>query len=235
MERAQDPSAGLLPLAWRWRGALGAIVIAGGVMAAANAQSLGLLNIDFGPAQTTELNSAPAQSDGAVGASRPRTPARSRSVDPTAPASAWAASGRVLRIAGGELALDWAGAPPTRSDDEATDDPPDNPEFASIRAPVGGAEALSAGQSVSAPASIASAASGGPSGLGGLGGGTTQPPAAPDAAKAPTGAPDGPLQAGVDPPAAGGPVPEPATWASMILGLGLVGAMLRGSRRRRAA
>ena len=30
-------------------------------------------------------------------------------------------------------------------------------------------------------------------------------------------------------------VPEPATWALMILGFGLVGGMMRGSSRRRAA
>ena len=30
-------------------------------------------------------------------------------------------------------------------------------------------------------------------------------------------------------------VPEPGTWAQMILGFGLVGAVLRGARRRRPA
>jgi hypothetical protein len=213
---------------------LAVLVIGGGVMAAANAESLGFLNIDFSPVQTTELNSAP-QADGAVGASRPRTSAPSRSVATTPPGSAWTASGRVLRIAGSDLALDWAGAPPAGSDDKATDDPPDNPEFATVSSPVGKAADFSAGQSFSAPASIGSGASGGPSGAGGLGGGTTQPPTAPDTANAPTSVPDGPLQAALDPPAAAGPVPEPSTWASMILGLGLVGAMLRSSRRRRTA
>jgi hypothetical protein len=219
---------------------LGAVVIGGGVMAAANAESLGLLNINFSPGQTTELNSAPLQSDGAA-PSRPRTPARSRSADSAPSASAWTASGRVLRIAGSGLALDWAGAPPAGSDDEAADDPPDAPEFASIRSPVGGAEALSAGHSFSDAGVMGAAAGGSQSGVGGIGGGAGQAPAAPEAPGAANalagGQPDNPLlQAVVDPPlAAAGPAPEPATWATMVLGLGLVGAMLRYSRRLRTA
>jgi hypothetical protein len=227
----------------QWRGALAVLVIGGGVMAAANAESLGFLNIDFSPGQKTEFNSAAPQSDGGGAASRPKTPARPRSADPAPSGSAWTASGRVLRIAGADLALDWAGAPPAGSDDKATDDPPDSPEFATVSSPAGTAADLSAGHSFSAPASIGSGASGAQSGAGVIGGGigqatpTASPTAlmTPDTANAPTSVPDGPLQAAVDPPAAAGAVPEPATWASMILGLGLVGAMLRGSRRRRTA
>ena len=51
MKMVQDQSAGELPLAWRSRGAIGAIVIGGGVMAAANAESLGILGVDFSPGQ----------------------------------------------------------------------------------------------------------------------------------------------------------------------------------------
>ncbi len=38
-----------------------------------------------------------------------------------------------------------------------------------------------------------------------------------------------------EPPVRGGPVPEPATWALMILGFGTVGSALRASRRRKGA
>jgi hypothetical protein len=216
---------------------LGALVIGGGVMAAANAESLGFLNIDFFPAQVSQLNS-PAPSDGAS-ASAPRNvaPAHAGSADPAPSGSAWTASGRVLQVAGADLALDWAGAP-AGSNDKATDDSPHDPEFASISSPAGGAESLSAGHAFADAGSIAGAVGGGQSAAGGIGGGTGQAPSAPkapDAANPLTDPSDDTLQAAAGPPLAAGPVPEPAAWVSMILGLGLTGAMLRASRRRRTA
>jgi hypothetical protein len=217
---------------------LAALVIGGGVMAAANAESLGLLNVDFFPAQVSEFNSA-APSDGAS-ASAPRNaaPAHAKSADPAPSAAAWTASGRELRISGADLTLGWAGAPPANSDEKVTDDPPGDPEFASISSPVGGSESLSAGHAFEEAGSIASAIGGGQGVAGGIGGGTGQAPSAPktpDAANPLTGPSDDTLQAAAGPPLAAGPVPEPAAWATMILGLGLTGAMLRAARRRRIA
>jgi len=234
----QDPSAGSVDRVWQWRAPLAALVIGGGVLAAANADSLGLLNITFCPAQVTEFNSA-AQSDSGAAASRPRTSDRRRSADPAPSSSAWTASGRLVRIAGADLALDWTDALATGTDDKAADDPPGDPEFVSISSPVGGSEDLSAGHAFGDSGSMAGAIGGGESAAGGIGGGTGQAPTAlkaPDATNALTGHSDDTLQAAAGPPlAAAGPVPEPGTWATMILGLGLVGAMLRSSRRRAIA
>jgi hypothetical protein len=226
----------LVNCVWKWRTPLAALVIGGGVLAAANAESLGFLNIDFFPAQVTALDGAVPSDGGSASAPRNAAPAHARAADPGASGAAWNVSGRVLRVAGADLALDWEGMPAS-ADDKTADDPPDNPEFASVSSPVGTAEAPSAARFANA-APIANSLGGSQGGAGGGVGsltGETATSSAPAASTAPAPVQDDPLQAVAAPTVVAGPVPEPGAWVSMILGLGLVGAMLRSGRRRRTA
>jgi hypothetical protein len=223
---------------WRWRGALAVLLIGAGAVALANTPSLGILNVDTQPIQgpPDPVAFVPGDHGGA-------TPQRSRPVrrgtDAASPSqSAWNAPGGALTFVAADLALDWQTEPATVAADTATEDSADIPEFVSISSPVGELADLSSGRSFDDPNSLAGLAGGGGSGAGGAVGSqqrqtnSAPDPADPMTATAPS---DPPVQPVLDSGLATGAVPEPATWMTMILGLGLMGAALRSHRRSRTA
>jgi hypothetical protein len=221
----------LATLAWRWRGAYAALLIGGGGVALANIPSLGLLDVDARPVQAAP-DAVPLPPADHVG-SPERSPPVRRGAPAPSPA-AWSVSASPLKLLAADLALDWAPEPATVAGDTTTDDQPDIAEFVSVSSPVGALEELSSGRSFDDANSLASLVGGSGSGAGGgVGGQKQQTSAAPDptdptAGSAPS---KDPVQPVLDTAPATGPVPEPATWMTMILGLGLTGAMLRSRRR----
>jgi hypothetical protein len=234
----QDPVAGLATVAWRWRGALAALLIGGGAVALANTPSLGILNVDVQPVQAAPDAVPFRPADHGVATPERSRPVR-RGADGVSPSqAAWNAPGGALTFVATDLALDWQTEPATVAAETATDDPADIPEFVSISSPVGELADLSSGRSFDDPNSLAGLVGGGGSGAGGgVGSQKRQTNSAPDPAPDPAGpatatAPsDTPVQPVLDTGLATGPVPEPATWMTMILGLGLMGAALRSRRR----
>jgi hypothetical protein len=238
----QDPVAGLPALLRPWRGALAALLIVGGAVALANTPSLGLLDVDTQPIQGPPDPVSFRHSDH-VAPPEPSRAAVRRGADELAPSHAgWSVPASPLNLIAAELVPDWATEPATVAADTTTEESTDIPEFVSIRSPVGALADLSSGRSFDSANSLGNLVGGGGSGAGGAIGGqrrqtSSMPnpapdPADPTSATAPS---DDPVQPVLNTPLATGPVPEPATWMTMILGLGLMGAMLRSSRRPRLA
>jgi hypothetical protein len=205
-------------------------LLAGALFVGAHADSLRLPLIDFTPFSRAEK---PVEVKAAQWVVRAQTSSGSAS----SAQDASGASARQVSASGGEGHIDWLDEPEDRSD--VVGETLNMLELPSLDMAMGAAGPLSAAQLTSWPHRGMMGGSGvaGGADAGASMGASRAQTAQKDAAASGTdpAAEDNRLQPLLDTTVLNGPIPEPTTWATVILGLGLAGVALRNFKRRGAA
>jgi hypothetical protein len=220
-------------VAWRRGAAISAGLLAGALFVGAHAGDLGLPIIDVTPLSRAEK---PTEVKTPQWVNRGRgTKSGSAASDPqyVSPASVGQGSAN-----GGMVRIDWPDDAGMKSD--AIGQSLNMLELPSLDMAMGAAGPQFAPQFISRPFhAMGGGGFSGASGAGAMGASASQRAQASQedsvACCTDPAAEDNRLQPLLDAAAIDGPIPEPATWVTVILGLGLTGVALRGLRRRAAA
>lgn len=214
------------PVGWRLGVAISGGVLAGALFVGAHADSLGLPLIDFTPFSRAEKP---------VEVKVPHWVVRARDTSSGSASGAHdasVASARQVSAAGGETGrIDWLEEPEDKSD--VVGETLNMLELPSLDMATGAAGPQAQPQLTSWPFRGMMGGSGFAGAREGPAmGGSRRSQAAQTEAVEPTAADNGLQQPVLDAQLLDGPVPEPKTWMTIILGLGLAGAALRNFRRR---
>jgi hypothetical protein len=218
------------PVGWRLGAAISGGLLAGALFVGAHADSLRLPLIDFTPFSQV---ARPVDVKTAQWAVRARA---TNSGSASSAQGASVASARQVSAGGGEGRIEWLDEPADKSD--VIGETPNILELPSLDMAMGAAGLQSAAQLTSWP--LRGMGGGGFAGGAGAGASMGSSPAQTPQKDAAAGgtdpaAEDNGLQPLMVTAVLDGPIPEPTTWTTIILGLGLAGVALRGFRRRAEA